>query len=667
MPFSFDLSLILYAWLVLFILQLAVAPVLGQLLPRLADRGWAWGRLVGWLTISLIVWNLGYFNIPANQQSVVWAIFMVIIFICGVYNFQHRKEFKTWISKIWYVILLEEFLFLVGFVVFGLIRSFNPSMLDLEKFMDGGMIASYLRSPTLPAQDMWLSGYNFNYYTFGHFMGAILSRVWAVDLAYSFNLLLATIFAMTLAGGFSLLLTLVNLYEKKMSRGSVFGALVGTMALIFGGNSHTLWYLLKNQSLTGYWYAEATRFIPFTIHEFPSYSFVVSDLHAHVWDLPIVLLFLTLSFIWWRSIKEDQTSHVLTLAMGGLLGIMGMTNTWDLMIYGAYLGFLFLLLLLDRKVLFMKLVFTGVEILAGTALVIYWWWVNFTSISDGIRLVEQASPFWQLASLWGTHVVMGLVALTTVVSISRKKVITLKHPLILALVLIAFFFLALPEFIYFKDIYPSHPRANTMFKLTYQAFIMLTLVTGWLVGSGFSSFRRKHWLGLVRGGIGLVGAGIFLLFPLSAYQNYYGDFKQQKYLDGLAWMELESPDDYAMVIWLKQNIAGRPVTLEAVGESYTKFDRISANTGLPTVLGWRVHEWLWRDGFDIPSQRTGEVKTIYEQPLSEAGRNLIDQYQVRYIIIGDLERETYKVNENDLLKIGDIVFRSGESEIIKLN
>ena len=40
----------------------------------------------------------------------------------------------------------------------------------------------------------------------------------------------------------------------------------------------------------GYWYPNATRFIPFTIHEFPIYSFVVSDLHGHVLDIPIVLL-----------------------------------------------------------------------------------------------------------------------------------------------------------------------------------------------------------------------------------------------------------------------------------------------------------------------------------------------------------------------------------------
>src|SRR3989344_290170 len=306
MPLPFNLALLFYAWLVLFVLQLAVGPTISLWISRLADRGWAFGRLVGWLTISLVVWNLSYFQVPANQQMGIWAVFLSLIIICGLYNLKHRGEFKQVFRRIWRVILLEEILFFAGFIFLGLVRSFNPDMLDLEKFMDGGIIASYLHSPLLPAQDMWLAGLNFNYYTFGHFMGAILTHIWAIDLAYSYNLLLAVLFAMTLASGFSLVFNLVNLIAPKITAASIWGGLVAAILLVFGGNSHTLWYLLQNKSLTGYWYAEATRFIEFTIHEFPSYSFVVSDLHAHVWDLPIVLLFLVLSFVWFRSITEDQ-------------------------------------------------------------------------------------------------------------------------------------------------------------------------------------------------------------------------------------------------------------------------------------------------------------------------------------------------------------------------
>ena len=46
-----------------------------------------------------------------------------------------------------------------------------------------------------------------------------------------------------------------------------------------------------------YWYPNATRFIPKTIHEFPSYSYVVADLHGHVYDIPFVLLSISILFI----------------------------------------------------------------------------------------------------------------------------------------------------------------------------------------------------------------------------------------------------------------------------------------------------------------------------------------------------------------------------------
>ena len=132
-------------------------------------------------------------------------------------------------------------------------------------------------------------------------------------------------------------------------------------------------------------------------------------------------------------------------------------------------------------------------------------------------------------------------------------------------------------------------------------------------------------------------------------------------------MQQESEDDYQLVLWLKQQVAGRPVVLEAVGESYSRYARISANTGLPTVLGWRVHEWLWRNGFDIPAKRTEEVRSIYEHPLSAEAQTLISQYRVRFIVIGDTERTSYHLDEAGLSQLGPVVFQSGKSKIIEPN
>jgi len=61
-------------------------------------------------------------------------------------------------------------------------------------------------------------------------------------------------------------------------------------------------------------------------------------------------------------------------------------------------------------------------------------------------------------------------------------------------------------------------------------------------------------------------------------------------------------------LWINKNIKGQPTILEAQGDSYTDYGRVSVNTGLPTVMGWTVHEWFWRNSYDIVAPRIEDVK-----------------------------------------------------------
>ena len=61
-----------------------------------------------------------------------------------------------------------------------------------------------------------------------------------------------------------------------------------------------------------------------------------------------------------------------------------------------------------------------------------------------------------------------------------------------------------------------------------------------------------------------------------------------------------------------KTIEGQPVVLEANGDSYSDYERVSAMTGLPTVLGWYVHEWLWRgDPADLKCPRRGRETDVH--------------------------------------------------------
>src|SRR5205814_1185086 len=94
-----------------------------------------------------------------------------------------------------------------------------------------------------------------------------------------------------------------------------------------------------------------------------------------------------------------------------------------------------------------------------------------------------------------------------------------------------------------------------------------------------------------------------------------------------------------------------PVIVEADGDSYTDYDRISAFAGMPTIIGWGVHEWLWRGTYDVVAPRKDEVKEIYEGTDAAKTFMILQKYNVHYIIIGTLEKKKFTaLNEEKLLR-----------------
>jgi uncharacterized membrane protein len=158
------------------------------------------------------------------------------------------------------------------------------------------------------------------------------------------------------------------------------------------------------------------------------------------------------------------------------------------------------------------------------------------------------------------------------------------------------------------------------------------------------------------------------LYPYSAIKSYFGDLKTYYGLNGTNYLKINYPNDYEAIQWINKNIQGQPVILEAQGDSYTDYARVSANTGLPTVLGWTVHEWLWRGTYDIPAPRIPEIQKLYESKDVKETKALLDKYNVSYVFIGDLERQKYSnLNDEKFKLLGKIIFKKGNTEIYKIN
>lgn len=205
-----------------------------------------------------------------------------------------------------------------------------------------------------------------------------------------------------------------------------------------------------------------------------------------------------------------------------------------------------------------------------------------------------------------------------------------------------------PEFIYLRDNFGF--RLNTIFKFYYQAWVMFGVAALFAIGYLWQEWRGSRRFVPVLATAGYILAfAISILFPLYAINSrgmeYRGpvtaEDRQPATLNGLAQIRRFNPDEYDAIIWLRENISGTPVITEAVGGQYSGYGRISANTGLPTILGWAGHEYQWRGDTPEPAAREPAVNSIYSQRNLENVADLLNRYDVQYIYVGDLERDAY--------------------------
>ena len=208
-------------------------------------------------------------------------------------------------------------------------------------------------------------------------------------------------------------------------------------------------------------------------------------------------------------------------------------------------------------------------------------------------------------------------------------------------------------------------RMNTLFKYYLVAWLLFATSgaygfwRGWtaLSGGGISSGRKLRWFALSI--VGLVALGI-LVYPALATPVRIADrFNSTPLtLDGEAWMpraEYHPPDwcadkpgdpidlqwDHDAIRWLQDNAVGTPVILEAHGSQYCWNSRFSQYTGLPTVIGWPWHQTQQRNDGDAVRQRGKDVATIYNTRSQRTALDLLDDYDVAYIVVGDLEHLYY--------------------------
>jgi YYY domain-containing protein len=636
------------SWLVvLSLLQLSLYPLMKK---ALGDFAFPVAFPASILAFTLISWYCGLVQVPIQLAFVPFLLLIV-------YNLYNRNYSLTELKGVWH----WEAIFLIFFFLMLDVRFVNPTISYAEKFMDHGFLASVIRNPVVPPLDPWFAGGSLNvYYYLGYWMFGCLAIVSGVPSTIAFNLALPTIFALSAVCLYAIGTLLLDRF-RWLPLVILILPNPALISQIITGKTVNPAY---DPSLT--WLG--TRTITNTINEYPLFSFVWGDVHAHVISIfnQIFLIFLLLfAYKRWETIDRKGKGFLMVLVAISL-GSMPLFNTWDVLIYAPVVLIIAFTILLrnraspDRSPWWFLLAVPPISILCYLP-----FYLQLQAHTGAIAIVR--APSNPVEFLWVNGIFIAIFYVLLVPEIRKRPWILLAAlPFILtgytaaaiAAIPLVYFamktdrgvpdilavfglsILIICELFYMKDnMGETFFRMNTVFKCYLPAWLMLGTAAFVMVGQWFSS---RSWIPAVSDIIAttlilLVVTGLFVLpFIIPTSMNYGTGT-----LDGLAYLDSQHPADAEAVAFLR-TLPGNERIVEAEKGDYSYYSRVSSFTGIPAVIGQPFHEFMWRgDDTGWYSSRPADIRAIYEQP--DRTISLMKKYNATLLYVGDSERERYAV------------------------
>ena len=278
-------------------------------------------------------------------------------------------------------------------------------------------------------------------------------------------------------------------------------------------------------------------------------------------------------------------------------------------------------------------------------------------------------------------------------------------PFVMLMILVGAVLILAPDFVFLRDLFYS--RLNTVFKFYFQAWLVLSLATAFGAGVLLQKFRGgwswAYWP------VFTAVLATSLMFPIMGLPEKTNDFQVPAFeatlqgaraagdphalqealqvwtLDGGRLFQSQYPDDAAAARWLLTAPEG--VVAEAAGpDAYSDYGRISVYSGDPAVLGWYWHEYQWRGSmdnllspltnltcqadfrpnYDPRRMRSDDIACLYQTTNWQEASQVITQYHVRYVVVGTLERRSYRVSETKFKTYLKPVFQSGDVVIYEI-
>ena len=810
--------------LVLEIVAVLALPVTFLLFRSLSDRGYLFAKPLGLLLVSLVVWLLASAHWMAFSRASIGLALVLLGSVSAVALVMRRRELVDFVRARWPIILTGEVIFLVAFFSFVVVRMANPDLWHPwrggEKPMDLAYLNAVLRSTYMPPYDPWFSGGYLNYYYWGQFMVATLIKATGINPAVAFNLAVPAFFAMTVGGAFTVVYNLAEGTRRSIGTGTllqgggrgerwspVLAGIGGAMFVTVLGNldgaiqiGRGVWRTMFAGAPFGqidFW--RSSRMMPpdppgWEITEFPFFTFLFADLHAHLMAIPFTLLALGLALalvVGARRVGVGQGDALAGLAqrgwslgelarvatLGVVVGSLVLINAWDFPTYlivsvaALFLAAYFRNGGLSMSVLLESGVKSALVLLVGY-LVFLPFHLNSEAFFTSLESTTNQTVLWQFLAISGLFIfIVGsfflgelrewlpwrrifrrrVVVLTEVSSQDRDAlvsddgmqpigvlpgwVITLAVTLagvavlvissrwlgstipflivVMAIVVIGglrfllswkadapqLTFVAVTVMVALGlavglDIFRLEgdvDRMNSVFKFYLQIWVLLALASAyllWRLAYGRKVPLWRLWWGKK---VWLVALLVLILsasiYPVLGTQDRLRDRFDvlPLTLDGTAYMRdtlytyrdlrIDLSTDLDGIRWLKENIAGSPVVLEATSPTAYRYrwnGRVSVYTGLPSVVGWQVHQEQQRQGYAwAVGDRINDVDRIYKTTDALEALALLRKYGVEYIYLGQLERQYYPGAgldkfEGELREQLESVYRNGSVTIYRV-
>lgn len=719
-------------------------PITFRLLPLLKDKGFSISKPLFMAVLGLLSWLLSVTGLLAPNAFLLYLLFLFVGCLSAYIVSKQLAPLWQFIKREWKILLAAESIYLVVFVVFSLIRYFDPAIDHTEQPMDFAFLTSSMHAGTSGAPDPWMKGESISYYYFGYWIFGNLGNFTFSDPEIAYNLAMATIPALLSLTIFGLSLNLMPA-KIKWFVPIVFAAFSAIMT-VFLSNFHGVLSFMRHNALGSdifwqticidgmkpnvnavvdswrptefWWWFKSTRIINFfgeqcnsigldyTITEFPFFSYLLGDMHPHVISAPFIVLFIVicLNIARKESPSRLDTATIAPAFIAGLtIAVVTFMNMWALPTLIAVLTTVLLIRKIsgyEKKALPILAISVGIFSFSALLLLPYLMHFNTsvsglypspiqTGLTHGIifwgPLFIMLIPYviWEffqsnIFCRWKTILSLGLLIavspwlirysfsnsfvddgpgltkfalpLTILVLASAiaatSRVISEQFSgrvLTLYLLSLGFLLILLPELIYVGDVYES--RMNTIFKFSYQGWILLSMCTGYVayfwctkIRSSVGRVKTAHRLWGVTSLVALL-SGLYFAPAATFTKAAESPFQSR---NGLIFIQVQDPEMYEAINFVRENINSGEGIVEAVGEWGTA-GVIAGSTGLVNIINWPGHQQQWRgDSLEI-EKRTQDVRTIYVTENTVLAKTLLGFYKVRYVLVSQKEVRAYGI------------------------